>query len=392
MKSPILIVFFKEVLENLRDRRTVLNALVMGPLLGPLLFLGMSSYMIKHEMEKAEKALEVSVIGAEFAPNLIEALKHEGLKPKPAVDDPEQKIRDQDEEVVLRIPADFATAWNEGEIAQVELLFDSSQRDASTPAERLRRMLERYGQRIGAMRLVARGLNPGVTSPFVIGERDLATPQSRSALLFSMLPYFLIITAFIGGMYLAIDTTAGERERQSLEPLLVNPVARWKIMAGKLMATFAFAMTSLCLGLLVFASSRYFMPAEKIGVTLQLGPHFALLTLLVMAPLVLLASALQTLIAAFAKSYREAQTYLSLLMLLPMLPTLMLAILPLKSKLWMMTVPLLGQHLLITKLVRGETILASEIALCVICGFVVALIFAAFTARIYRSERLAIST
>ncbi len=392
MKSPIVVVFLKEVLENLRDRRTVLNALVMGPLLGPLLFAGMVSVMTNRELDKAEKSLEVSVIGAELAPNLVDALQQQGLKLKPAIADPEQKIRDQDEEVVVRITKDFAESWKKGEPAQVDLLYDSSQRDASSSVDRVSKMLERYSRRTGTMRLVARGISPQVITPLVVGERDLSTPQSRSALLFSMLPYFLIISGFIGGMYLAIDTTAGERERQSLEPLLINPVARWKIMVGKLLATFAFAMASLCLALLAFAFSGYIIPTEKLGMNLHLGPHFALLALLVMAPLVLLASALQTLIAAFAKSYREAQTYLSLLMLLPMLPTLMLAMLPLKAKLWMMTVPLLGQHLLITKLVRGEMISGVDVATCVSCGFAIAFIVSVLTAHVYRSERLAISS
>ena len=391
MRAPIFTVFRKEILENLRDRRTIFNALLMGPLLGPLLFIGLSSFMINRQMDKAEKPLEVSVIGAEYAPNLVEALKQQGLKPKPPVENPEQKIRDQEEELILRIPSDFSASWRKGEMAQIELLFDSSQRDSSTPVERLNRMLERYNQRIGAMRLVARGLDPMIVSPISIGERDFSTPQGRSALLFSMLPYFLIITAFIGGMYLAIDTTAGERERQSLEPLLINPVARWKIMGGKLMATFAFAMTSLCLGLLAFAASGKFLPAEKLAMTLELGPRFALLTLLVMSPLVLLASALQTLIAAFAKSYREAQTYLSVLMLLPMLPTLFLGLVPLKAKLWMMVIPLLGQHMLITKLVRGETVSINEVALCIVCGYAIAFVICSLAARVYSSERLAIS-
>lgn len=392
MNSAIFIVFLKEVLENLRDRRTVLNTLVMGPLLGPLLFAGLISLITHREVEKAEKPLEIPVIGAEFAPNLINSLKQQGLKTKPAVDNPEQKIRDQDEEVVLRIPSTFPDSWNKGEIAQVELLYDSSRRDSSSTVARIRRMLEQYGQRTGTLRLLARGLSPSITIPIVIGERDLSTSQSRSALLFGMLPYFLIVTAFVGGMYLAIDTTAGERERQSLEPLLVNPVARWKIMAGKLMATFAFAMISLFLGLIAFSLSSYLIPSEKFGMALHLDSRFAAIALLVMAPLVLLASALQTLIAAFAKSYREAQTYLQLLMLVPMIPTLMLILLPLKSELWMMTVPLLSQHLIVTKLVRGEMIAGNEVALSVASGSVIALLVCVLAARIYRSERLAISS
>src|SRR5689334_23209727 len=126
MKS-MFVVFVKEVLENLRDRRTVINSLVMGPLLGPLLFTALTSTMIQRELDKGEKPLEVPMIGVEQAPNLVEFLKQHGVKPKPAIDNPEQKIREQDVDLVLRIPAGYGEAWRKGEPAQVEMLFDASQ-------------------------------------------------------------------------------------------------------------------------------------------------------------------------------------------------------------------------------------------------------------------------
>ena len=391
MKS-MFVVFVKEVLENLRDRRTVINSLVMGPLLGPLLFTALTSTMIQRELDKGEKPLEVPMIGVEHAPNLVEFLKQHGVKPKPAIDNPEQKIREQDADLVLRIPAGYGEAWRKGEPAQVEMLFDASQRESNSSVDRLRSLLEVYGRQTGALRLLARGMSPSVATPVVIAERDQSTPQSRSGLLFSMLPYFLILSSFMGGMYLAIDTTAGERERQSLEPLFANPVARSSILNGKLFATFAFAMASLALSLVAFGiAGNSFIPTEKLGMNLDFGPHFAMLALLVMVPLVALASTLQTLIAAFAKSYREAQTYLSLLMLLPMIPSALLAVLSLKAQPWMYSVPLLGQHLTVTRLVRGEFVDPANVMVCLASGLVVALVAWIATAFVYRSERLAIS-
>ena len=389
--NAAIVVFLKEVMENLRDRRTVVNALIVGPLLGPLLFVGLTSLMISRELDRSEQPIEVSIVGVEHAPNLVEFLKQNGVRPKPPVADPEARVLAQDEDMVLRIPPGYAQAWRDGRPAQVELLFDSSQRDAATPVERLRALLQGYSSQNGAMRLMARGLSPALATPLVVAARDQSTPQSRSALLFAMLPYFLILSAFMGGMYLAIDTTAGERERQSLEPLFANPVARSHILAGKLAATFAFAMASLALSLLAFGYAGGFIPTEKIGMVLDFGPHFAAVALLAMLPLVLLASCLQTLIAAFAKSYREAQTYLSLLMLIPMLPSAMLAVLPLKAQTWMFAVPLLSQHLIVTRLVRAEAVSAQQLLLCLACGFAAAAVAAAVTAKVYTSERLAIS-
>ena len=389
--KAVWVVFLKEVIENLRDRRTVMNALVMAPLLGPLLFVGLTSIVISKELEKSEQPLDVPVIGAEHAPNLIAFLGQNGVRVKPPIDNPEAAIVAQDADMVLRIPAGYGDAWRAGRTAQVELLFDSSQRESGTPVARLRGVLARYASQNSTMRLLARGIAPSVANPLAIAERDQSTPQSRSGLLFAMLPYFLILSGFMGGMYLAIDTTAGERERQSLEPLLANPVPRSTILTGKLAATFAFAMASLALSVVAFGLAGPLIPTGKVGMVLDFGPRFALTALLMMVPLVLLASCLQTLIAAFAKSYREAQTYLSMLLLIPILPSMMLVVSPIKAQLWMYAVPLLGQHLAITRLVRAEAISPAQLGLCLASGFAVALIAWAVTAKVYQSERLAIS-
>lgn len=389
--NAVFVVFLKEIVENLRDRRTIVNALIVGPLLGPLLFVGLTSLLISRELDRNEKPIDVPVAGAEHAPNLVAFLQQNGVRVKPAPDQPEAAVRAQEQDMVLRIPADFGEAWKSGKTAQVELLYDSSQRDAASSVERLRATLQAYSGQTGALRLMARGLSPALASPLAVASRDQSTPQSRSALLFAMLPYFLILSAFMGGMYLAIDTTAGERERQSLEPLFANPVARSRILAGKLAATFAFAMASLSLSLLAFGYAGGFIPTEKIGMVLDFGPHFAAVALLCMLPLVLLATCLQTLISAFAKSYREAQTYLSLLMLVPMLPSALLAVLPLKAQAWMFAVPLLSQHLIVTRLVRAEAVSLQQLLLCLGSGFVAAAVVAWITAQVYKSERLAVS-
>lgn len=391
MKSS-LIVFWKEVRENLRDRRTVINTLLTGPLFAPLVFVLMINTAITREFDKADKPLPVPVIGAEHAPNLIAALKQSGALIKDAPADPERAVREQDADLVLRIPASYANAWDKGEPAQVELIFDRSQNDAQGSVARLRGLLDSYGQRSGALRLLARGIEPGVVMrPLVVASRDQSTAQARSGTLFGILPYFFILGVFIGGMALAIDTTAGERERQSLEPLLINPVSRGRILLGKLGATSAFAFTTLLLSIIAFAIAGQFLPTEKLGMSLELGPRFVLLALLVMLPLAFVIATLQTLAAAFAKTYREAQTYLSLLMFVPIVPTLMLSVFPLKTQTWMYAVPLMGQQVALMRMLRGDPVTASEFALCFFCTALAAVIVYLVTERIYRSERLAIS-
>jgi sodium transport system permease protein len=387
-----LTVFLKEVRENLRDRRTLISAFLTGPLLGPILFVMLLTATLNRELDKAEKPLPVPVIGAEYAPNLIDALKAGGVVPGAPIADPERAVRKQDADVVLRIASDYGKAWRKGEPVQVELIYDSSQRDANTAVERVSQLVEGYARQQGAMRLVARGLSPSTAWPLQVARRDQATPQSRAVLMFAMLPYFFVITIFMGGMYLAIDLTAGERERQSLEPLFANPVARWKILAGKLAAICAFSTISLLITLVAFAVVGRFIPAEKVGMELDLGLHFATYVLLLMLPVVLLLAALQSMVAAFAKSYREAQTYLSLLMLVPIIPSLVLAIMPIKAQAWMYAMPLLGQSLGIVQLLRGDGVTSQQIGLCLAGTLAAAVIVVLATVQLYRSERLAIST
>lgn len=387
-----LIVFLKEVAENLRDRRTVINTLLTGPLLAPAIFILIINATISRELDRAERPLPVPVIGAENAPNLVAALKQQNIEIKDAPADPERAVRDMDADLVLRIPAEFGDSWKKGEPAQVELIFDASRREAQTSVGRLRGALENYSQRTGAMRLLARGLSPSVNRPFVVADRDQSTAQTRSGTLFAMLPYFFILGAFIGGMALAIDTTAGERERQSLEPLLVNPVSRSELLIGKLLATSLFALTSVFLGIVAFSVVGRFLPTEKLGMSLEIGFHFGWTVLLVMLPLVVLIATLQTLAAAFAKSFREAQTYLSLLMFVPAVPTMMLSLFPVKTEAWMYAVPLMGQQIVITRLMRGDDVAPSELAICFACTAAAALVVYALTVTIYRGERLAIST
>jgi sodium transport system permease protein len=252
-------------------------------------------------------------------------------------------------------------------------------------------MLENYSRRTGAMRLVARGLAPSLGSGLLIATRDQATPQARGAMLFAMLPYFLILTSFLGGMWLAIDSTAGERERQSLEPLLVNPVAREQILLGKLCAAASFSFTSLTLGLLAFALAARLLPSQQIQVSLNLGPRVMGSILLLMLPLLLLIVISQMVVAAFAKSYREAQTYVGLLQLLPLIPSIALAVLPVTPQLWMYALPLIGQQLTMLRLLRGELVSALPLALCTLDTVLASVAAFLLARRLYESERVAVN-
>ena len=389
--NPALTVFLKEVTENLRDRKTVINALVMGPLLGPIFFAIMMGFIITKQLDSAEKPLEVPVVGAANAPNLVAWLEQQGMVVKAAPADADKAIRNRDARAVLVVPADYGKHWRAGETAQVEVLFDSSDQDSRAPVARLTGLLEAYGRQQSALRVAARGMHPAVLSPVAVAERDIASTQQRAGQLLSFLPYLLVLGAFLGGMYLAIDTTAGERERQSLEPLLVNPASRAEIVLGKLGATFGFAMVSMMLSLVAFAIAFQYIPLDRLGMKVDFGAGLILRAGLLMVPLVMVFAALQTIVAAYAKSYREAQTYLSLLMLLPMLPSVILMVNPMKGELWMSAVPLLSQNVLIMALARGETVALVDFALSFGASLLLAIALVWIAVRIYHREQLAVS-
>lgn len=389
--SPAGIVFLKECRESLRDRRVLLNALVLGPLLTPLLFMVMMHMIVGRELEKAERPLPVAVVGAQYAPNFVAALRQMGVEPRPSIPDPEAAVREQREDLVLRIDAQFGASWRAGRPAQVELLFDSSRQDVRGEVERLQAILEGYSSRTGSLRLLARGVAPTVVSPLVVASRDLASPQARGAQLLGILPYFLVLTVLIGGMWLAIDSTAGERERQSLEPLLVNPVGRGHVLAGKMLATAAFSTASLFLGLLAFYVAGRLMPDDGSGLGLSLGLPFVALAFADMLPLVLLIAAAQVWIASYARSFREAQTYLGLAQLVPLIPSIVMMAMPLRAQGGLLLVPLFGQQVTILALLRGQPAQPLAMALGSAATLLAAAGIFALTLRLYRSERVAIA-
>ena len=384
----MIAVFFKELLDNFRDRRVVLNTLIIGPLFGPVLFGLMLSFMASETTERMEAALELPVVGAENAPNLIAWMERQGVIIEDAPDDPEGAVRSEEEEVVLRIPDNFGEAWQAGRPAPIEIIADQSLRYTGTTIARVRGYLNTYGAQIGQLRLQLRGIHPEITRPIDTQIVDLSTPTSRGGQVLAFLPYFILITVFMGSMHMAVDTTAGERERKSLEPLLINPMPRWKIMAGKLMATTFFALATLALGLIAFVFAMGMLPTADMGISLNLDFRVAGLAFLLVAPAALLAAALLTILASFAKSFREAQSYMGLVIFVPMIPSFWLLIDPTKAETWMTWVPLLNQNIMILELVRGEPLSSAWVGATLLSTTLAAIALAWVAGGLYNRPKL----
>lgn len=388
--SALLAVMRKELRDLARDRRTLAMALLLFPLLYPVLMLGMGALAETRARTQLDRVLQVPVLGAERAPNLVAYLASHNIEAVAAPEDLEAAIARQDVDVALAIGTGYATAWRDGRGAAVEIVADSSRRAADIPTRRLRAALEAYRDQVGALRLLARGVDPAITRPLSIGTRDLASAEARrGALAAALLPYLLILTAFVGGSHLILDATAGERERQSLEPLLATPAARGAIVSGKIVAACAVGLASLLLTLLAFKLSARF--AGSTGQAIDVSFAAIGRMLLVLWPMLFIGTALLTWLAATARSMKEAQSHLMWLMLLPMLPSIALMVSPLREQPWQYAVPFLAQNQLLLKVIRGEPIPLAVWGLYLAAGTGLAALLWFAAVRRYHNERLAVS-
>jgi len=388
---PISAVFRKEVKDNFRDRRTLISALLMGPLFGPMLFAFVINISLKQSLTDVSRPLDVPVIGGENAPNLLRYMESRNLVPvegPPTRDAAIVAVKNGAHDLVIVIPPSFGEDLAESVPATVEVIADQANTQAERQSRRAVRALNEYNQQVATLRLVARGVSPGVMRPMNVDVVDVSTPSGRSAMLLGMLSYFFLFALLTGGMNLAIDATAGERERGSLEPLLCMPVPRDQLIYGKIFATCVFMSLSLSLSLASFYVMLNFVPLEELGMTPNFGPLEALEAFVLLAPFTLLGASLMTMVASFTKSYKEAQTWVSVILLAPTLPILIVSILMVRSSTELMFIPSLSQHLLLVSIIKNETLALADVAISVTSTLVLGVLLMLLCARLYRREGL----
>lgn len=388
--KKIWVIFEKEMLDNLRDYRSWVTG-VFWALFGPLILGGMIMLLGNTIREKVEQSLRLPVLGAENAPTLIAFLEQQDVIIESAPADPQAAVIAGDINVALIIPPDYGENFSAGETAKVQLVFDSTRQSAMNDINRAQNLLEGYSSYIGILRLSLRGVSPEVMRVMHIEEVDTATPQSQALVFLSMLPYFIIFAIFNGASPVITDATAGERERGSLEPLLINPLPRGWVAIGKMLAAMPFATFNLIITLAGFAAIFTLLPVEELlGVQIGFDMGTLLAVFLVCLPIVFLACAIQTLIASFTKTTKEAGTYLPFIGLIPSLPGIALAFLPVKPDLWTMLIPTFGQQILINQFLRSEPILASNIAISTGLTLLLSVIITWGAIKLYENERIVI--
>lgn len=387
----VLRVFHKEFLENLRDKRTLLSALLFGPLFGPLLFGFMVTRTLDQNIAEADVPTQMTVSGGAHAPALVAFLQSNGAKvtrTELSESAARAAVSSGKTPLVVLIPEDYAERFRSGLPAPLLLFADSSDTQTRKAVDRAGTLLASYGSQVAQLRLQIRGIDPLVAMPLAVDDIDIATPSGRAVAVMGFMTYFVLFALLMGGLYLAIDSTAGERERGSLEALLTLPVARSSLVGGKILATCAYMTLSLAITLVAFVISFRFVPLDKLGMSSNLSWGAALQLFGICLPFVPLGAALMSFVASFTRSYREAQTYLTTVLLVPTLPIAFASIYSLKTRSSLMPIPSLSQHLLMTSVLRGETLAPFDVLVSALVSLALAAVLIIFTARHWRRESM----
>ncbi len=387
--SGFNVVFRKEFTDNIRDRRTLLSSFSLA-VLGPVFFVGIMVFVLDRALGESDDAIEFAVVGAEYAPQLMAHLEKQNTEiTREETSSPRDLVTGGDHKLVLVINPDYAERYAKGNLNTLLLIYDSSEISSSRRhLGTLRAYINQYSRTVGALRLWLRGLDPTISTPVNTQELDVASPAARALTILASLPYFLVMVIFMGGFYLAIDTTAGEREHGSLEPLLTQPISRAQLVWGKVLATSVFGFLSLLIFLVSLYFSVPFVPFERIGMALEIGIPQLFPVLVVAIPLIFFAAAIMTVVASFAKSYKEAQTYLTIVILIPTLPLIIAQLMNVETTLQIMFVPSLSQATLMADLIKSEPVtllnMASSMGATTLYGL--ALTWVAI--KLYSTERI----
>ncbi len=349
------LVFAKELTDAIRDRRTLITIVVSALLMGPLTMVLLANFLAS--MEEKSTMRQVYVDGIEHAPAFANFLARNDVRVLTPPGEYEKEIRSGTfQEAVIVIDAEFADKLAHGEMATVRLLFDDSRSDAQPSIRRAEALLQGYGRELTLLRVAARGITPQLLSPVSIERRNTATPKQQGASLLFLIPMFALLGAIVGSMSAAIDTTAGERERGSLEPLLTNPVTLPSLVVGKWLAVALQACVVVLATLTSFAIAAALIPNQRLATLFQFGPsevaRFALLVL----PFAAMIASVLMLIATFGRTYKEAQTYAGYVALIVNFVPLITVFTTVRYATWQLFVPALAQQMMLARVLRGDAV------------------------------------
>jgi len=386
MRPAFLTVFLKEMRDGLRDRRTALMVLIAAILTGPVTLVLVVHFV--SGLEEKASVLHVRIHGAERAPALVNFLERNDVKIETAPDDYEERVRSGKLDAVIVVPEDFQERWLSGEGARMEVVYDDSRTDSGPATRQAERLLQAFNRETGMLRMIARGVSPDLANPVKVERVNTATPRQKGAFLLFLIPMFALLSPLLGGMTLAIDSTAGERERGSLEPLLGNPVPLPQVVIGKWLAAWSFATMVACLTLAGFATAATLYAEKKLAAVMAFGAPELLGFVAMVVPFAAMTSALQMLICTYGRSYREAQTYVSYLATAVSFVPVIVLFTGLKDERWQLAVPVLGQQAVLSRIVRGDAFGLLDWAIPSAAALAIAIACVALVARLLGEERI----
>ena len=353
------IVYLKELVDALRDRRTLLTVLVSSVAMGPLVLALLSSLV--DSIEKQAEARVLVVAGLERAPTLANYIARQTYTVQTAPADYEQQLRrSRLGDPVVVVPADFEVALQRGEAPLVEVVSSSSNQRAQAGAGAAVRLLRGFAREQATLSIALRGVAPELLEPLRVEERDLADAGARAAQLTRLVPFFVLMAVLYGALNAALDSTAGERERGSLEPLLMNPSARWVLVLGKWAAVATVAMLVAVLSCMSFLPGQWLLRSETLAALFRFGPREAAWFILILLPLALALAALLMAVAIRCKTVKEAQANATVVMLAVSMVPLVTVFNQQGERPWQLWVPALAQTTLMGRVLEGAAVPAAD--------------------------------
>lgn len=379
----IWVVFTKEWRDALRDKKSLRMTLLM-----PVYFVGIfvastlfAIHMGNQSRATTSEPIKLSVVGAEQLPALIDWLRERGVDVQSVGEDAYQQVEQAKLDYALIIPEDAAEKFATGESVELALVFDMTNSKVHGSLSFVRQQIWSWNARMGSLRLLARGISPAIVNPVSVRDLNIASDEKMGFFIMLGLPILLIMTAFMSSVGFSADMVAGERERRSLESLLITPVTSGSLVLGKWLNAFSITVLVLLVEVFLFALAFHFLPFNDLGLRVNVTPLDLALILLVLVSVAFVATGLQFLVSIFARSFKDAQTYMGLMVFIPMVPLFYSMFNPSAYADWFRWVPILGQQILIKDLLLGGRVQVAQFAQVWLVALVLAIGMLLLTAR-----------
>ncbi|MCO7188475.1 MULTISPECIES: ABC transporter permease [unclassified Pseudoalteromonas] len=374
MMRQVNILFKKELLDAYRDKRSVMAGLYYAfgaPIVMCLLF-----SILLQQMASPE-ALKITIEGADRAPNLVQYLDSAEISHSDA--DDVKPIR-------LEISEDYQQDMAHGRSATVVIVADKSDSKLIKSVRRLETALLRYNSEVAGLRLVARGIDPGLMRALDVQTHDQATPDAKGGLFLGIVTLSIIIAVFYSAMNLGIDTSAGERERNSLALLLSHPLSSMQIVLAKVAAIATFSILGLALVLVVSKFAYAMVAWEQLGFSITLDIRFILVSLIIGIPIALMSASMLIFVSFMAKSFKEAQSYVTMVLMVPVGLSMMTSYdIATETIQWL---PIAAQQYAMIELIKGNALPYAPLGVASVFTLALFALFTYLSSRMLKSEKV----